>query len=819
LTKGFHFSFRNIFLILFLLCTFPIFSEWVVDESSEYQFSNKNYEIPSIEVNDTLLSKNINDQIIFFEDEQNSILFKEALLSNNLKEYRFTENQTPNFGYSSNSYYGYMRFKFHPSYNKNIILTLDYSLIDSIQLECVDQNKNSYIQILGDQVSIENWKIKFRKPSFSIWNGTTECWFYSKSSSSNQFSFLLNSYDEFQNLRVSDTFLQSLYFGGIIAILLYNLFLSLATRSGLYLLYCSFLLSNGLFQASFSGISFLYLWPEAPLWWINKSSIILISIVGLTSYLFINNILETEKNYKNIYKLSIFFVIIHIFHIILSPFLSYKIAIFMVYFLLPPWLLFITLTTGYLSLKKNRVALFLFGSWFIFLLGIFFTLLQLVGFVNSNFLTKNGQQIGSMLEFILLSITMGYRIKESQEISALELKNTIQEKNVLLKKEKERRDKQIELLQALENEKENAKKAYLKLEASQTELMKSDRMITLGSMVAGVAHEINTPLGAIKASSENILFTFNELLTILNPSTTNISPEDWKKILVYIDLSKESNNLFSTKEIRSKKKVIQSLLQENNIQNSELVAEDIIDLGLSENLEILQPDLGLHNFSELIRACKVLKGIQKKANVINLSSDKVSKIVKSLKSYMHFEESEEMVSSNLKENMETVLTILNNKLKNSIEVIKHYDPIPPIYCFPDELNQIWTNLIHNSIQAMQGNGIIQIEIKLVNTPDLRNLQSPIPINNVADGEPLEKYSYNQYLSITIEDNGPGIPPEIQKKIFEPFFTTKKAGEGSGLGLHIIQKILSKHKGYLELHSIPARTRFTIYLPARLYKIP
>ena len=802
-----------------MLTTFPIFAEWVKEENSEYQFSNKNYEIPIIEVNDSLHSKNINEYIIYFEDEQNRTEFKEALISQNLKEYRFTENQTPNFGYSSHTYWGYIRFKFHPSYNQNIILILDYSLIDNIQLECVDQYKNSYIQILGDQVSIDNWKIKFRKPSFTIQSGTTECWFKSKSTSSNQYSFFLNSSDEFQNLRISDTFLQSLYFGGIISILFYNLFMSIATKSWLYLLYCFFLLSNGLFQASFSGISFLYLWPQAPLWWINKSSIILISALGFTSYLFINSILETEKKYKTLYNFSLFFVIVHSFHILISPFLSYKASIFFVYFLIPPWTLFITLTTGYLSLKNNKVALFLFGSWIIFLIGISFTVLQLLGFINSNFITKNGQQIGSMLEFILLSITMGYRIKESQEISALELKNTIQEKNVLLKQEKDRRDKQIELLQALENEKENAKKAYLKMEASQTELMKSDRMITLGSMVAGVAHEINTPLGAIKANSENILFTFNELLSILNPRTTQISSDDWKKILSYIELSKKSNNLFSTKEIRAKKKVIQSLLQENNIQNSEMVAEDIIDLGLSENLENLKLDFGLQNFSEIIRACKILKGIQKKANVINLSSDRVSKIVKSLKSFMHFEESEEMVASNLKENMETVLTILNNKLKNSIEVIKHYDPIPPIYCFPDELNQIWTNLIHNSIQAMQGNGIIQIEIKLVSTPDLKNLQSPIPITYKVEEENIEKYSYNQYLSITIEDNGPGIPPEIQKKIFEPFFTTKKAGEGSGLGLHIIQKILSKHKGYLELHSIPARTRFTIYLPARLYKIP
>jgi signal transduction histidine kinase len=813
-----HFFIKYIIVVLCYFCTYPIFSEWVVEENNEYQISNKNYEIPIIEVNDTLNSKDINDHIIYFEDEQNKAVFKDALLSQNLKEFRFSEKQTPNFGYSSHTYWGYMRFKFHPSYNNDIILMLDYSLIDRIQLECIDQNKSLYVQILGDQVSIENWKINFRKPSFTIRGNTRECWFRSKSTSSNQYSFLLNSSDAFQNIRVSDTFLQSLYFGGVISILLYNLFMSIATKSGLYLLYSFFLLSNGLFQASFSGISFLYLWSNAPLWWINKSSIILLSALGLTSYLFISNILDTEKKHKNLYKISMFFVFIHFIHITLSPFLSYKISIFFVYFLIPPWVLFITLTTWYLSMKKNRVALFLFGSWIIFLIGILFTVLQLLGFINSNFFTKNGQQIGSMLEFILLSITMGYRIKETQELSALELKHTIQEKNILLKQEKERRDKQIELLQALENEKENAKKAYLKLEASQNELMKSDRMITLGSMVAGVAHEINTPLGAIKANSENILFTFNELLTILNPINTKISPDDWKKILSYIELSKESNNLFSTKEIRAKKKVVQGLLQESNIQNSELVAEDIVDLGLSENLDDLKLDFGLENFSELIRACKILKGIQKKANVINLSSDRVSKIVKSLKSFMHFEESEEMVASNLKENMETVLTILNNKLKNSIEVIKHYDPIPSIYCFPDELNQIWTNLIHNSIQAMQGNGIIQIEIKLVGTPDLNNLQSPIPITYKQEEENIEKYSYSQYISITIEDNGPGIPPEIQKKIFEPFFTTKKAGEGSGLGLHIIQKILSKHRGYLELHSIPARTRFTIYLPARLYKI-
>jgi len=197
----------------------------------------------------------------------------------------------------------------------------------------------------------------------------------------------------------------------------------------------------------------------------------------------------------------------------------------------------------------------------------------------------------------------------------------------------------------------------------------------------------------------------------------------------------------------------------------------------------------------------VLYSIRRKSVVIDLSVQKVSKIVKSLKSYMHFEQSEEMKLANLSEGIETVLIILQSKLKNGIEVIKEYEEIPEILCFFDELNQVWTNLIHNSIQAMKGNGKITIaicinsEIKVIPEIDMR--------------DPEYK---GDYISISIEDNGPGIPPEIRSKIFTAFFTTKPVGEGSGLGLHIIGKILEKHKGILVLDSNPGKTRFTILLP-------
>jgi two-component system, NtrC family, sensor kinase len=802
----------------FLLVSIPLYAEWEVDENKSFLFSKTDSEILSVDVQDSFTKLNLNDKIIYFEDSKKKESFRELILSGEFKEFQFPPNQSPNFGYSESVFWGYIRFSISPMYYDPLILSLDYPLVDTIQLDCVDTSQKVSTQILGDQVDRNNWKINFRKPSFLIPKDTKECWFRAFSLGSNQFPFTLYSNEEFQEYRLQDTFLQSLFFGSLISIFLYNLFLSITTRSILYLLYCFYLLSFGLFQASFTGISFLYLWPKASFWWINYASIILISFVGLTSYIFINSILELKKYKIPFYKISIYFILFHILHIFSTPFLSYKVANYLVYFLLISWFSYISIVTSFLAVKKNKIALYLFLSWIVLLLGTLLSALQLIGAINSNFFTKNGSQIGAMLEFILLSLTMGYRYKEAQDKSAQDLKTIIEEKNVLLKQEKERREKQIELLQALENEKENAKKAYLKMEASQNELIKSDRMITLGSMVAGVAHEINTPLGAIKANSENILYSFQDLILLLDPGSSHLSAEDWQHVLSLSQRAGEMKTSYSTKEMRAQKKVVQSLLSETNFPNPELLAEDIIDLGLSENLEVLKQDLNRTNFPNLVSACKTLQGIQKKASVIQVSSERVSKIVKSLKSFMHFEDNEEMVLSNLKEGIETVLTILQSKIKNSIEVIKNYDSIPSIYCYPDELNQIWTNLIHNAIQAMQGKGIIQISLSMVSLNDPMSIQSPLQIPEKPPEE-LEKYVFTQYISVTIEDNGPGIPPEIQKKIFEPFFTTKKAGEGSGLGLHILQKILSKHKGFLELHSIPAQTRFTIYLPARLYKLP
>jgi signal transduction histidine kinase len=135
--------------------------------------------------------------------------------------------------------------------------------------------------------------------------------------------------------------------------------------------------------------------------------------------------------------------------------------------------------------------------------------------------------------------------------------------------------------------------------------------------------------------------------------------------------------------------------------------------------------------------------------------------------------------------LETTLTILNHKLKKGVVVHRDYQPVPLLVnSFGSELNQVWTNIIDNAIDAMGGKGELRVRT----------------------------YRDDSFVLVEIVDNGPGIPPEIQSRIFEPFFTTKNVGEGTGLGLDTALRIVKKHRGTIEVHSQPGETRFQVWLP-------
>ena len=498
---------------------------------------------------------------------------------------------------------------------------------------------------------------------------------------------------------------------------------------------------------------------------------------SLSFFVFLNYLNSLNKFNKSVFSfyLKIYFLVITLLFLLIKVSLGNRLLDYSLY-IAPIVLLYIIYEI--INLEKNIRKIFI----------IFFIILAIavgVDIINQLLSLKfiNFSEYG----FLIFFIAQAYLLSS---ISA----QTFRENEILTKSLESK-------VEELKETKDRATKAYLDLEASQKKLVQSDKMITLGTMVAGIVHEINTPLSAIKSNSEIIKDNLNNLLNKLDPIYSNLTLEDLQNILNIIKLITDDTKSISTKELRQLKKEAINILQSNSIPYVEESTDYILELGLlpelEKNINLFKND----KINYYLTIALDMISIRKKSIVITKSTDRVSKIVKSLKSFMHFEQGEEMILADIMEGMETVLIILHSKIKYGIEVIKNYSNIPPIYCYPDELNQIWTNLIHNSIQAMEETGKLIIDFEIIKD-----------IKNSLDIDKRDLQYKGKYISVSIEDSGKGIPPEIRSKIFEAFFTTKPAGEGSGLGLHIIGKILDKHRGGLSLESEAGKTKFTVYLP-------
>ncbi|TGK03240.1 PAS domain S-box protein [Leptospira langatensis] len=365
---------------------------------------------------------------------------------------------------------------------------------------------------------------------------------------------------------------------------------------------------------------------------------------------------------------------------------------------------------------------------------------------------------------------------------------TVAEQVTQLTLNSERREAKEELEVAVRTRTSELASALDNLRKTQDQLILSEKMAALGQLVAGIAHEINNPLGAISALSGELrayLDSSPERLEKLGPNFAKAEPKYIKKLSEFIRQGiKNKETVVSREERRNILKQLKNRLSNMGFENSYDLADRLMDVGmysyLDEFSEIFSANSNLALLDFAIEEIQTYKN----AASIRLAVDRTSKIVYALKSFAHIDSGGGKIDTDLAENIETVLTIYHNQIKNGVEVELDFQARPIIPAYPDDLIQVWTNLIYNSLQAMQFKGKIKISIQ----------------------------DSNSDVSVSISDNGPGIPPEIKAKIFDPFYTTKAPGEGSGLGLDISRRIVLKHGGRIEFSSKPGKTVFKVILP-------
>jgi signal transduction histidine kinase len=327
-------------------------------------------------------------------------------------------------------------------------------------------------------------------------------------------------------------------------------------------------------------------------------------------------------------------------------------------------------------------------------------------------------------------------------------------------------------------------KTLHELQLTQQELVQSEKMAALGQLIAGIAHEINTPLGAIGSSIQYISNFLNDNLENLPSFFRGLFPEQEQQFQMLLGRSLQSKTTLTGRDRRQARKSIESELARQEVPNAEALASLLLDLNLYDNLTPLLPLLASPDSESLLKMVRQLTRVHESARDITSASDRAAKIVFALKTYARYDHSGEMMSVHLADGIETVLTLYQNQIKHGVKVIRNFEVIPPVQCYTDELNQVWTNLIHNALQAMDHQGTLELDLQTVNG----NVQ------------------------VSITDSGTGIPLEVQPKIFDPFFTTKPPGEGSGLGLDIVKKIIDKHQGTITFNSVPSRTTFIVSFP-------
>ncbi len=332
-----------------------------------------------------------------------------------------------------------------------------------------------------------------------------------------------------------------------------------------------------------------------------------------------------------------------------------------------------------------------------------------------------------------------------------------------------------------------------RLRNTESMLAQNEKLASLGTLAAGLAHELNNPAAATRRSASQLSQAISNWLAARGAlDALQLEPALNEIVVCRLrdDLARNAASPLAPDPLtRSDQEYeIENWLDARGVDAAYEYAPALAAFGwdaaaLDQWSTQFAPD------QAPVVLCWLAAGylVHSLLDEVNISAERISEIVKAIKDYSYLDQAP-LMEIDVHAGLESTLMILKHKLKQGVNVTREYDgTLPRIQAFASELNQVWTNIIDNAIDAMKGQGELRIRT----------------------------HAANDQVVVEIVDSGPGIPPATLPHIFEPFFTTKGPGAGTGLGLHVSYNIVQKHRGKIEVRSRPGETRFIVTLPARI----
>lgn len=698
-----------------------------------FSYSNSTFAIHPVNIyknNTTIYPKanfwSTNDNLRIQEVIGNDSLFKPV------------ETQIANF-FVSDQWHWLAFTIINQSEDNDVKLEIAYPTLDKVHLIKVVNGVIQSEDSAGESYNFSTRKNEFRNFVFDLNikpNDTAT--YYLKMHSGDQVIIPLKvvSLKNIISQNAQDNLLAGMYFGIILVMFLYNIFIFFSIRDRSYFFYVLYILSVGLTQAALNGYAFKYFWPNLP-WLAERGTQLTGALVGMVTIFFVRYFLHTKEYAPRFNLLLNVFALVYVISFVLTLLGPLTIAYNLININAGPGS-FILLFTGIYIYKKhhNRSALFFTIAWSIFLVSVIIFVLKDVGVIPYNGFTVFGLQIGSAIEVTLLSFALADKIniyrkeKELSQAEALaiakENENIIREQNITLERKVSERTMELKLTN------DELNKTLTDLKETQTQLVESEKMASLGQLTAGIAHEINNPINFV---------------------TANVKPLK-RDVDILIELIGKIENIAATKIDTSEKE------------------KQIATLKTEYDFDYLKEEISF-----------LLKGI-------NEGSTRTAEIVKGLRIFSRVDE-DDIKRADINEGLDSTIIIVNNLLNGKITIEKRYGSIPLIECYPGKLNQVFLNLITNAIYAVnakfdgeQGGNIIITTTTL----DDAKIRISIADNGIGMNEATLKKLFEPFFTTKPVGEGTGLGLSISyntiKKHNGIIMVNSKLNEGTTFTIDI-----------------------------------